>query len=104
MAWVYLLIAGILEIIWAVLLKYAKGFSKFWPSFFVLSIGLASVWLLSIAVKSIPLGTAYAVWTGIGILGTVIFGIVFFQEPFHFLRLFFIFCILAGIIGLRLIS
>lgn len=101
MAWVILFLAGLLEITWAVGLKYAKGFEKFWPSVFVVSIGLLSVWLLSIAVKSIPLGTAYAVWTGIGIVGTVVYGIIFFHEPFHALRLAFILCILVGIVGLR---
>lgn len=104
MAWIILFVAGLLEIVWAVALKYAKGFEKFWPSAIVVSIGLVSVWLLSIAVKSIPLGTGYAVWTGIGIVGTVAFGIVFFHEPYHALRLAFILCILVGIVGLRCIS
>lgn len=104
MAWTILLIAGLLEIAWAVGLKYSNGFTKLLPSALVIAGGFASVWLLGIAMKTIPLGTAYAVWTGIGILGTVALGVVFFQEPIALLRLFFIFCILVGIIGLRCVS
>ncbi len=104
MAWTILFIAGLLEITWAVGLKYSNGFTKFLPSALVIAGGFVSVWLLGIAMKTIPLGTAYAVWTGIGILGTVALGIVFFHEPINLLRLLFILCILVGIIGLRCIS
>lgn len=104
MAWLILLIAGLLEIGWAVGLKYANGFTKFWPSAFVIVAGIASVWLLGLAMKSIPLGTAYAVWTGIGILGTVLFGMAFFHEPIQILRFVFILCIILGIVGLRCLT
>lgn len=103
MAWLYLLLAGCLEIIWAVTLRYAKGFSVFWPTVIVIFVGLLSVWNLSLAVKTIPLGTAYAIWTGIGIVGTVVIENLFFHEPFIWSRAFFISLILIGIIGLRLI-
>ncbi len=103
-AWVVLLLAGIAEIGWAVGLKFANGFTKFWPSALVLLVSAISLWLLSIAVKTIPLGTAYAVWTGIGIIGTAAFGMLYFQEPVTMLRIIFIACILMGIIGLHSFS
>lgn len=104
MAWLFLLVAGALEITWAVLLKYSNGFSKFWPSTLVIAVGCMSLWLLSLAMKSIPLGTAYAIWTGIGIVGTVGYGIAFFHEPVEILRLVFVLCILVGIAGLCCVS
>ena len=103
MNWVILVLAGIAEICWAIALKYANGFTKLWPSVLVLTIGALSLWLLSTAVKTIPLGTAYAVWTGIGILGTTLFGMCYFQEPVTLLRIAFVACILGGIIGLRVL-
>ena len=104
MAWLILVIAGLLEIAWAVGLKYSNGFTKFWPSLLVIAGGFSSVWLLGIAMKSIPLGTAYAMWTGIGIVGTVVTGMAFFHESVEIFRFVFIFCILTGIIGLRCLS
>lgn len=101
MNWIILFLAGIAEISWAIALKYAEGFTKLLPSVLVLTIGTVSLWLLSVAVKTIPLGTAYAVWTGIGILGTSVIGMLYFQEPITFLKLAFVACILIGIIGLR---
>jgi len=101
MNWIILFLAGIAEISWAIALKYAEGFTKLWPSVLVLTIGTVSLWLLSVAAKTIPLGTAYAVWTGIGILGTSVIGMLYFQEPITLLKLAFVACILIGIIGLR---
>jgi quaternary ammonium compound-resistance protein SugE len=74
--WLLIVIAGILETAWALGLKYSEGFTKFWPSVFTVVTALGSFWLLSLAMKSLPVGTAYAVWVGIGVMGTVIFGVV----------------------------
>jgi quaternary ammonium compound-resistance protein SugE len=104
MAWFILLIAGFLEITWAIGLKYSAGFTKLWPSVFTIAAMIASMGLLSFSVKSLPVGTAYAVWTGIGAVGTAILGIILFNESKEFMRLFFIFLIIAGIIGLRFYS
>jgi quaternary ammonium compound-resistance protein SugE len=104
MAWFILLIAGFLEIAWAIGLKYSAGFTKPWPSVFTIAAMVASMGLLSYSVKSLPVGTAYAVWTGIGAVGTAILGIILFNESKEFMRLFFIFLIIAGIIGLRFYS
>ncbi|MBS1155821.1 MAG: QacE family quaternary ammonium compound efflux transporter [Proteobacteria bacterium] len=104
MSWVILLVAGLLEIGWAIGLKYTEGFTRLWPS---LGTGLAmvlSVFLLGIAMKQIPVGTAYAVWTGIGATGTVILGIVLLGEPATLLRLGCLSLIVAGIVGLKLVS
>jgi len=104
MAWLYLTIAGVFEIGWAVGLKYSDGFSKPVPSLLtVVAMGL-SVWLLSIAMRTIPVGTAYAVWTGIGALGVALLGMVLFGESREFLRIACLFLIIAGIIGLKLVS
>lgn len=102
MAWIYLLIAGILEIAWAVGLKSTQGFTKPVPSLIVLSIMGVSFFCLSQAIKTIPVGTGYAVWTGIGAAGTALVGILFFHEPANFLRVSCIFLILAGVAGLKL--
>ncbi|MCX7876538.1 MAG: quaternary ammonium compound efflux SMR transporter SugE [Melioribacteraceae bacterium] len=102
MAWVYIFIASIFEISWAVGLKYSNGFTNFYPSLFTIITMILSYVFLSLGVKTLPIGTAYAVWTGIGAVGTAIYGILFFDEPKDFLRLFFIFLIVVGIIGLRL--
>jgi len=104
MAWFYLIIAGLFEIGWAIGMKYTNGFTKLVPSILTLASMLISVYLLSLATKQINIGTAYAVWTGIGIAGTSILGIVLFQEPFEILKLVFIILILAGIVGLKLIA
>ena len=104
MAWVYLLIAGIFEIGWAIGMKYTHGFTRFWPVVFTLVSMFLSVYLLSLATKTIPIGTAYAVWTGIGIVGTSVLGIILFNEPVEVLRLVFIVMILVAIVGLKVIS
>jgi quaternary ammonium compound-resistance protein SugE len=104
MAWVYLLIAGILEIGWAVGLKYADGFTRFWPSVLTIVGMTASVVFLALAVRTIPLGTGYAIWTGIGVVGTAILGIVLFGESAAATRLVCIAIVLAGIVGLKLTS
>lgn len=104
MAWLWLLFAGLLEICWAAALPATQGFSKFWPSVFVLVMGTFSVIVLAWAVKTLPVGTAYAVWTGIGTLGTVAIGMIWLNEPRDALRLLFIAMIVAGCIGLKWLS
>lgn len=104
MNWLILFLAGLLETVWAVGLKYTEGFSRLWPSVMTLAAMAASVWLLSVAVKTLPLGTAYAVWTGIGAVGTVLVGIALFHEPVTVSRLLSVGLIVAGIIGLKLFS
>ena len=100
-AWVLIVVAGILETVWALGLKYSDGFTKFWPSVFTIITAVGSFWLLSVAMKSLPVGTAYAVWVGIGVLGTVIFGIILLGEPISPLRIIGIALILAGILALK---
>lgn len=100
-AWVYLLVAGLLEIVWAVGLKSTHGFTKLWPSVFVLVFMAASFYCLSQAVRALPVGTAYAVWTGIGAAGTAILGILILGEPAHWARTACIALIIAGTIGLK---
>jgi quaternary ammonium compound-resistance protein SugE len=104
MAWVWLLLAGLLEIVFAICLKLSEGFTK--PAFTIAFIIATSISLfcLTKAMQSIPMGTAYAVWTGIGVVGVVIFGIVFFSEPVTAARIFFISTLVASIVGLKLIS
>jgi quaternary ammonium compound-resistance protein SugE len=102
MAWVILFVAGLFEIGWAVGLKYAEGFTRFWPSVFTVVSLVASMGLLGLSLRSLPLGTAYAVWTGIGTIGTVVLGILLFREPATALRLGCIALIVAGILGLKL--
>jgi quaternary ammonium compound-resistance protein SugE len=104
MAWWYLIIAGIFEIVWAVGLKYSEGFSKFLPSVGTVAAMLLSFVFLSRALKTIPVGTGYAVWTGIGAAGTAILGIVLFHEPRELPRILCLVLIVAGIIGLKLTS
>ncbi len=104
MQWIYLLIAGLFEISWAVGLKFSNGFSQILPSIFTIITMILSFYFLSLSLKSLPLGTAYAVWTGIGTMGTVILGIVIFREPVSFLKISCIFLIIAGITGLKFIS
>lgn len=104
MAWVYLTVAGLFEIGWAIGLKYSDGFSKPFPSSLtIMAMGL-SVWLLALAMKTIPVGTAYAVWTGIGAIGVAVLGMVLFGESREILRLVCLFLIITGIIGLKLVS
>ena len=104
MHWLILIIAGIFEVAWAVGMKYSHGFTRFWPSVFTVLAMIISVYLLSLATKQISLGTAYAVWTGIGVIGTTVYGILYFSEPVEFLRIFFILLILIAIVGLKIIS
>ena len=104
MAWVVLFIAGICEIGWAVGLKYTDGFTRLWPTVFTGVSLVVSMALLGIAVKTLPLGTAYAVWTGIGAVGTVILGIFLFKEPATVVRLVCVGLIVAGILGLKFFS
>ena len=104
MAWTLLLVAGFFEIVWAMLLKFTDGFTKVWPSVgTVLAMGISMV-CMSFALRVIPMGTAYAVWTGIGAVGTVILGMVLFAEPKNAVRLVCIGMIIAGIAGLKLSS
>lgn len=102
MSWIWILIASCFEISWAVGLKYTQGFTQLKASIFTISTMILSYVFLSLGAKELPIGTAYAVWTGIGAVGTAIYGILFFNEPKDFLRIFFIFMIIVGIIGLRL--
>jgi quaternary ammonium compound-resistance protein SugE len=104
MAWIYLVIAGLLEVAWAIGLKYTEGFSKLVPSVLTIVAMVGSVVLLGLALRSLPVGTGYAVWTGIGAVGTAILGIVLFAEPATALRLGSIGLIVGGIIGLKLAS
>lgn len=101
MEWFILALAGIFEIVWAVGLKYTEGFSKGIPSLITIGAMLLSVWLLSIAMRTLPLGISYAIWTGIGTVGTVIFGIIWLGESASALKLLFISLILIGILGLK---
>jgi quaternary ammonium compound-resistance protein SugE len=101
MEWIYVIVAGILEIVWAVSLKYTEGFTCFWPSVVTLSGMLGSVLFLDEAVKTIPVGTAYAVWTGIGAAGTAAIGMYYLGEPKEFGRVFCIFLIILGVVGLK---
>lgn len=104
MAWVLLVVAGIFEIGWAIALKYTEGFSRLWPTvLFTLSM-LVSVWLLAVALKTIPVGTGYAVWTGIGAAGTAILGMVLLGESRDGWRIFSIVLIITGIVSLKLSS
>jgi quaternary ammonium compound-resistance protein SugE len=102
MAWLILVLAGLFEVAWAIGLKYTEGFSRLWPSVWTVLAMIVSLTLLGIAMKSLPLGTAYSVWVGVGAVGTVILGIVLFGEPANWGRLISIALILAGIIGLKL--
>ena len=104
MSWLVLFIAGLFETGWAIGLKYTEGFSRFWPSVATLAAMFISVVLLGMAMKQLPVGTAYAVWTGIGAVGTVILGIALFGEPATAGRLACLGLIVAGIIGLKVVS
>jgi quaternary ammonium compound-resistance protein SugE len=104
MAWIYLVAAGLCEVAWAVGMKYTQGFTKLWPSAWTATAMVASVVLLAQALKAIPVGTGYAIWTGIGAIGTAIFGIFLFSESAAPARLVSMALILAGIAGLKLTS
>ncbi|MBN9360083.1 MULTISPECIES: quaternary ammonium compound efflux SMR transporter SugE [unclassified Devosia] len=104
MAWVFLVIAGLLEVVWAIGLKYTDGFSRIGPTAITVAAMVASVVLLGIALRELPVGTGYAIWTGIGTIGTAVLGMLLFQEPATALRLASIGLIVAGIVGLKLVS
>ncbi|MBA4542417.1 MULTISPECIES: quaternary ammonium compound efflux SMR transporter SugE [Thermoactinomyces] len=102
MAWLYLLIAGIFEVVWAIGMKYTQGFTRLIPSLITIAGMVLSITFLSLATKTLPIGTAYAVWTGIGALGAILLGMILFNEPRDPGRLLFLSLILIGIIGLKL--
>ncbi|MFN3583559.1 quaternary ammonium compound efflux SMR transporter SugE [Phenylobacterium sp.] len=104
MAWVILFFAGLFEVGWAIGLKSTEGFTRLWPTVFTGVSLVASMGLLGLAVRSLPIGTAYAVWTGIGAAGTVVLGVVLFKEPATVARLACVGLILAGIVGLKLVT
>jgi quaternary ammonium compound-resistance protein SugE len=102
MAWTLLILAGLFEVGWAIGLKYTEGFSRLWPTIWTALAMIISLWLLGIAMKSLPIGTAYSIWVGVGAVGTVILGIVLLGEPANASRLISVALIVAGIIGLKL--
>lgn len=102
MDWIYLFIAGIFEIAWAVGLKYSQGMTRFWPSLTTFILMIASFVFLALAVRHIPLGTGYAIWTGIGVAGTAILGVLLFAEPVNMMRVLCLLLIFLGIIGLKI--
>ncbi len=104
MPWLHLIIAGLLEVAWAVGLKQTEGWTRLWPSVITALLMIASFFFLSLALRSLPIGTAYAIWTGIGAVGTALVGILVFGEPRTAARLFCIVLIVAGIVGLKLTS
>ncbi|MFN3884249.1 MAG: quaternary ammonium compound efflux SMR transporter SugE [Rhodocyclaceae bacterium] len=102
MAWAWLILAGIFEVVWAIGIKYTEGFTRFWPSILTVAAMVASVVLLGMSVKTLPVGTAYAVWVGVGAVGTAILGILLFAEAATLGRLISLGLIIVGIIGLKL--
>ncbi|MDV2077260.1 quaternary ammonium compound efflux SMR transporter SugE [Marinobacter xestospongiae] len=102
MAWIFLILAGLFEVGWAVGLKYTEGFTRLWPSVWTIAAMALSFGLLSVALKSLPLGTAYGVWVGIGAIGTVLLGMVLLGETASLARIVSVLLIVAGIIGLKL--
>jgi quaternary ammonium compound-resistance protein SugE len=102
MAWFYLFLGGVLEIVWLIAMKYSNGFRNFWPSAIVVLALIGSMFVVSLAIRTIPMGTAYAIWTGIGAAGGAIAGIVLFNESKDWLRLLSIALIIAGIVGLKI--
>lgn len=104
MAWFLLIVAGLFEVGWAIGLKYTEGFTRLWPSLGTAAAMLVSLGLLGLAMKSLPVGTAYAVWVGVGAVGTVILGVVLFGEPTGTLRVVSVVLIIAGLVGLKLAS
>lgn len=104
MQWFYLILAGFFEVGWAVGLKFSDGFTKIIPSIFTVFTMAASLYFLSLSLKTLPLSSSYAIWTGIGTIGTVILGIIIFKEPISVVRIICVLFIVAGIIGLKLVS
>jgi quaternary ammonium compound-resistance protein SugE len=103
-AWIFLIAAGLLEIVWSIGMKYSEGFTKLWPSVITLVAAWFSFWLLAIAVKVLPVGTAYAAWTGIGVVGAAVLGMILFKEPATAARMVCILLIIAGIAGLKILG
>jgi quaternary ammonium compound-resistance protein SugE len=104
MAWTYLLMAGACEIVATTLFRYSEGFTRLWPSVGSFAVGLFSFYLLNLSLAGLSLGTAYAVWTGIGAAGTAIIGIAFYGEPTSVMRMVCLFTLIAGIVGLKLFA
>ena len=104
MAWIYLVIAGLFECGWAIGLKYTEGFTRLVPSLFTACSMAMSIWLLSVAMRTIPVGTAYAVWTGIGAVGVAVCGMILFGEGRDTLRIICLLFIVSGIVGLKCVS
>jgi quaternary ammonium compound-resistance protein SugE len=104
MAWIWLTLAGLLEVVWATGLKYTEGFTRLLPSVITVAAMIGSIYLLGLAVRTIPIGTGYAVWTGIGAVGVAILGMVLFNEPTALARIGSILLIVAGIAGLKLVT
>ena len=104
MNWVILVVAGLCECGWAVGMKYTYGFTRLWPSVFTVAAMVVSMYLLSVAVKSLPIGTAYAVWTGIGAVSTAVFGMILFHEPATAARICCILLAVSGIVGLAILE
>ena len=104
MNWIVLFCAGLFEIAWVIGLKYSQGFTRFWPSLITVITMLISIGLLGLSMKNLPVGTAYAVWVGVGALGTAVLGIILFGEALNLVRVLSLFLILLGIIGLKLSS
>ena len=102
MAWIVLMTAGLFEVAWAIGLKYTEGFTRLWPTVGTVLAMVISLWLLGIAMKTLPVGTAYSVWVGVGAVGTVLLGIVLLGEPANAARLISVALIIAGIVGLKL--
>jgi quaternary ammonium compound-resistance protein SugE len=102
MAWLIVIVAGLFEVGWAIGLKYTDGFTRPWPTVATLVAMVVSVWLLSIGMRTLPVGTAYSVWVGVGAIGTVALGIVLFDEPASVARIVSVLLIVAGIVGLKL--
>ena len=103
MAWTYLVIAGLFECAWAIGLKFTEGFTRFWPSLFTILFMVISFWLLSLAMRSIPIGPAYAIWTGIGAVGVAVLGMAIFGESRDLMRVICLLMIVFGIVGLKLV-
>ena len=104
MAWIYLGIAGLLEVLWATTMKQSEGFTRLWPTIFTAVAMAGSVWLLAIAMRTLPLGTTYAIWTGIGAVGAFVVGIILMGEAATFGRIASVALIITGMIGLKLSS
>lgn len=104
MGWVYILVAGVLEVLFTTAIRYTEGFTRFWPTLLVLALASLSFLCIARATQTIPLGTAYALWGALGAAGTVVIGILYFNEPVTFWRLFFLTTLIASVIGLKVVS